>query len=152
MGFKCIAIGNRLMTDDAIGIYVAEAIEELLNKEGIEVVLGETDVYYTLSKVSDGDFLFILDSTQLDAPAGTITTFPLDKLPISNKNSYSLHHPSLLTLIASYHKLVKGLLIGIEVDKIDFSLGLSHSLESLLPSLCQEVYRLIMENRRNNNA
>jgi hydrogenase maturation protease len=59
MLIKCIAIGNRIMGDDSIGIRVTQEILPSLKKDKIEVIFGETDVDYALSKIEDGDFLFI---------------------------------------------------------------------------------------------
>lgn len=148
MALKCIALGNRLMGDDAIGIYVAEALEPLLKQEGIQVILGETDVYYALNQITEGDYLIIMDASCFNTSVGSVTKYSLKELPMTSNNSYSLHQPSLLSLIGSYYKLVNGIVIGIEADKIEFTLGLSEGLKSLFPSICQEVYRIIMESRR----
>ena len=79
MSIKCIAIGNRIMGDDSIGIKVLEELTTKLEKEKLEVIFGETDIEYALSKIEDSDLLFIIDSTYFNIVPGTVTFTPIEK-------------------------------------------------------------------------
>lgn len=143
MAVKCVAIGNRIMGDDAIGINVAEELSAKLIKEEIEIIFGETDFEYALSRIEDGDLLFIIDSTYFERMPGTITFTSLDDLSL-RYNLTSQHQPSLIHLIKLYRKNIKGVVIGIEVDKIEFSTELSENFKLKLNQICQEVYEFIL--------
>lgn len=143
MAVKCIAIGNSIMGDDSIGIKVAEKLSSRLKHDGIELILGETDVYYALSKIDNGDLLFIIDSTYFNICPGTVTFTFINDLIKQHSHCYSQHQPSLIHLLKTYIKSVEGFVIGIEVEKIDFSLELSDSLKNMLPQICQKVYSFI---------
>lgn len=146
MAVKCIAIGNRIMGDDAIGIMVAEGLSMKLKKEDIELIFGETDNEYALSKIKDGDLLFIIDSTYSNYLPGTVTFTSINDLSLVN-NLTSQHQPSLIHLIKLYRKNINGFVIGIEVEKIEFSTELSETLKLKLHHIYEEVYELIMTNK-----
>lgn len=146
MTVKCIAIGNTVMGDDGIGIKVAEVLSPRLIHEHIELVFGETDNDYTLSKIENGDLLFIIDSTFFNTNPGTITYIPISEVVGQCREVYSQHQPSLIYFINTYGIEVNGYLIGIEVEKIDLSLELSDTLETRFLSICEEVYLFIKSN------
>jgi len=128
MKIKCIAIGNRIMGDDSIGIKVLEALSSEFKKEKIEVIFGETDIDYALSKIDNGDILFIFDSTYFNIDPGTVTFTPIEKAIKGQRQIYSQHQLSLINLLKTYNKSVRGYIVGIEVEKIHFSLDLSEKV------------------------
>ncbi|HWT26636.1 MAG TPA: hydrogenase maturation protease [Mobilitalea sp.] len=77
MSVKLAAIGNVLMGDDGIAIAIAKKIEPELNRMGIEVVYGETDVGYCISVVDASDDIIILDASAFGKKPGEITRFEL---------------------------------------------------------------------------
>lgn len=145
MGVKCIGIGNRIMGDDGIGIRVVEELAPWLQDIDIGVILGETDIDYALSKIEDGDFLFIVDATYFNVKPGTVTFTPINKFINLHHQAYSQHQPSLVHLLKTYGKTVEGFIIGIEVDEIDFGLELSSILETRFPHICEKVYQFIIK-------
>ncbi len=149
MTVKCVAIGNRIMEDDCIGIKVVEKLSSKMMKEGIELIIGETDSDYSLSLIEDGDLLIIIDSTYLGIIPGTVTVAPIDKLTVKNQ-IFSQHQPNLINLLDIYRKKVNGYVIGIEVEKIDFNLELSNTLKNKLPQICKEVDEFICKTIYNN--
>lgn len=139
MKIKCIAIGNRIMGDDGIGIKVLEELSRKLKKEKIEVIFGETDIDYSLSIIDQGDTLFIIDSTCFGIYPGTVTFTPIENAINTQQQIYSQHQSSLINLLKLYKKSVKGYIVGIEVDKIHFSLDLSEALKKKFSSICEEI-------------
>lgn len=149
MRVKCIAIGNRIMGDDSIGIKVLEKLTEELEKEEIQVIFGETDIDYALSKIDNRDFLFIIDSTYFNIAPGTVTFTPIEKAMIGQHQPiYSQHQPSLINLLNTYKKSVSGYIIGIEVAEIHFSLDLSEILSKKFLSICEEIHKFIYQTIR----
>lgn len=146
MSVKCISIGNRIMGDDAIGIKVVEEISTRLKKEEIVLIFGETDSEYALSNIKDGDLLFIVDSTYFQLAPGTVTFTSINDLLLKN-NLTSQHQQSLIHLIKLYGININGFVIGIEVEKIDFSTVLSETLKRKFYNICDEVYEFIMSNK-----
>lgn len=146
MAVKCIAIGNRIMGDDAIGIRVLEELRTKIINQGIELIFGETDNEYALSKIVEGDLLFIVDSTYFELIPGTVTFTSIKDLLIAN-NFTLQHQPSLIHLIKLYGINIYGYVIGIEVEKIELSIELSETLQLKLNHICQEVFEFILNTR-----
>lgn len=139
MAVKCIAVGNRLMSDDKIGILVLEEIATELMKKDIEVIISETDTYHAFSQIEEEDFLVILDATYVGKAPGTVTYTPIDEAIIRTHQSCSLHQESLIDLLRITKKPVKGFIIGIEVGEVAFNLNLSDILRVNFANICTEI-------------
>lgn len=139
MAVKCIAIGNRMMGDDAVGIKVLEELSVQLKLKNIEVIIGETDTDYALNKIEEGDLVFVFDSTYFDITPGTVTFISIDDFKIQHQQVYSQHQPNLISLLKYHKKSVKGYLIGIEINEIYFSLELSDVLKKRFRDICIEA-------------
>lgn len=133
------------MGDDCIGIKVLEKLTSELEKEEIQVIFGETDIDYALSKIDNRDFLFIIDSTYFNIAPGTVTFTPIEKAITRQQPIYSQHQPSLINLLNTYKKSVSGYIIGIEVAEIYFSLDLSEILSRKFLSICEEIHKFIYQ-------
>jgi hydrogenase maturation protease len=145
MTAKLLAIGNRLMGDDGIAIKVGENISEALENKGIEVVIGETDIYYCLSEIFDVDIVFILDATYYATIPGTITINSIKDFKICTNKQFSQHGINLIKLIEIYKVKKKIYVIGIEIDEIIYSLNISSALNSKLKNICSEVQETILD-------
>lgn len=142
MSVKVIAIGNILMKDDAIGIEVAKEIEPNLLQRGIEVVYGETDVKYSISKVREEDYIFILDAACYGKNPGEITHLPLNTF-VYSKSGYSEHSYSFLDSLKIYYPNVKGEIYAIEIKEVEFNFGLSSVLQEKLKVISKDILKKI---------
>lgn len=145
MTIKCIAIGNRIMGDDSIGIVVLERIASKLKRSNISVILGETDSFYPLSKLESGDFLFIIDATYYDIEPGKVTFTPLQDIMKRGLNILSQHQPSFIHELHLSEEDMVGYLIGIEINEIRYSLELSDILKNRLSYICEDVSNFIFQ-------
>lgn len=152
MIIKAIAIGNVIMGDDAIAIRVAEKLKPDLEKEAVEVIIGETDIDYCIESIKKADFVFILDAAATGKNPGDISMIELDSL----NNSFSRvsqHQINILSEIRIVNKNVKGFLIGIEINPPIFSLELSSEIKLKFEDICESVYiKIINSTRRIKNA
>jgi len=146
--FKVIALGNILMGDDGIGVRVAKNIKQKLESEGIRVIIGETDFEYCLSEIEDGDMLIILDAACLGGEPGNITALNLMEHGIL-KNACSQHDLNLMYMLSLYKKSIRGYVLGIEVDTLEFDLNLSTVLEKKMPIICKETLSIIYRLKTN---
>ena len=92
--------------------------------------------------------LFILDSTYFDKAPGTVTFTPIEELLLDGKRIYSQHQANLIDLLKVYRKSVKGFVIGIEVEEINFCLELSDILTEKFLNICNEINDFIIQNSR----
>lgn len=143
MGVKCIAIGNRLMTDDSIGIRVLEKLLPELKKRNVEAIFGETDIDYAFGRIDDGDMLYILDSTYFGIAPGEVTITAIENAVRQQGQINTQHRYSLIHMLTVCRKPVKGYIIGIEAEKTGFGTELSETLENRFLNICEKVGRLI---------
>lgn len=145
---KIIGIGNILLSDDGIGVRV---IEELRNEKTIEAdmkfIIGETDIYYCIDNVAQGDFLIIIDSTIFGKEPGTVTVIPFEECDKYIGGVTTEHGDSLIKVLRRECSTVEGVCIGIEADTIAFSTELSKTLKSKLEDILEEVKKVIAQYR-----
>ncbi len=144
MKIKVIGIGNRIMKDDSIGIRIAEALEGELKELGIEVIIGETDIEYTLNAINAGDYIVILDSSILDLNPGEISIFDIRQLKEFSHKGYSMHQMSLVKILSCFPFMqVEGILITVEAAEIDFGTELSEELTQRFQEIKGRVFEKI---------
>lgn len=131
------------MGDDGVGIKVAEYLMEYFVESGLEVIIGETDVGYSLSHIEKGDFLIILDASYYGLDIGTVSIMPLKEAINKRKKCYTQHQTSLIKWLDIYNIKVTGVVVGIEVQDVRLKLGLSHSIEKIFPKICIDVKKSI---------
>jgi hydrogenase maturation protease len=142
MSMKVIAIGNILMKDDAIAIEVAKVMESLLFEKGIEVIYGETDFEYSISRIRDEDYIFILDAAHFGKSPGEITYLPLNSF-ILKKKGYTQHSYNFIDLLKLFYPQIQGLICAIEIQEVEFEVGLSAVLQEKLKGISEEILNKI---------
>ncbi len=136
-----IALGNRLMTDDAVALHVAERLESRLGEAGLKVVIAETDLSCAIHEIANRAIL--LDAALSGREVGTVWRVPKGEWCGQRSLGLSQHGFSLVEWI----RLVEARevdLIGIEVVDIGLGLGLSIEVERKLESIMAAVEWSIM--------
>jgi len=104
------------------------------------VIIGETDIEFTLNAINNGDFIIIIDSSYFGNKPGTVFSMELNQLRRFNEKGYSLHQLSLVKILNNFkHLNITGKLITIEAGKIDFGLELSEELSMQLEIIKHKV-------------
>lgn len=145
MGKKLIAIGNRLMGDDGIAIYLAEYMKTFFEDMGYEVIIGETDTSYCLSRINADDFIIILDASCCGLKPGSVSMITLKEAVSRVRKCYSQHECSIIKYLDIYDIDVTGVVIGIEVNQIEFKWELSDVMKDLFPQICEQVKDAIIK-------
>ncbi|MGB8452134.1 MAG: hydrogenase maturation protease [Anaerocolumna sp.] len=142
MNLKLIAMGNVLMKDDGIGIFITRAMEEELIGKGVEVIFGETDFGYCISKVNDSDTVIILDAASYGKNPGELSIIPLNNYT-PNRNGYTQHGYNLLDILKLYYPNLEGDILAIEVKDITFGFGLTQELQKKKKDIIREIFTYI---------
>ncbi|MFL0266801.1 hydrogenase maturation protease [Candidatus Clostridium radicumherbarum] len=147
MSIKIVVIGNRLMGDDGAAIHIIEKLDKSFEEGDIEVIIGETDFQYCLSKIHEGDYIIIIDATYFGIEPGTVTVSSLKDIYRLNTNEslLSQHGYSFIKALETFYKAIDGILVGIEGENFDFTLSLSSSIEDNFDNICSEVKEAIWE-------
>jgi hydrogenase maturation protease len=134
-----MGIGNVLMQDDGIGVYLTEELMAENRDKRIRFVIGETDVDYCLAEAEEEVFLIIIDAVQMGSKKGSIYEMPLSQLTMMDKG-IAAHNFHLFHALSSK----KGLLIGVEPYQIGFHFGLSENLKRDYYKIKQKVKERIL--------
>lgn len=134
-----LGIGNRLMRDDGIGLYVVEALQEQRMDKRIRFIAGETDIDYCLNVIEDADVLIIVDAVVSGNKAGEVSLVPLETFKVQDQG-ISAHNLHLFHMIPIVYPDVMVYVIGIEADKIDFGLELSEELTRNFHGIVENVF------------
>ena len=147
-----LGLGNPILSDDAVGLRVAEALEPFVGREP-RVVL-ERDYWGGLRLMEhmiDFDRAVIIDAICSDSPAGTIHLLHPDG--IRTQRSASAHDVNLKTALelgraagAYLPPDDRILLVAIEAEDVQtFSETLTPQVEAAVPAAVEEVLKAIQE-------
>lgn len=125
-----LGIGNRLMMDDGIGIYLVEELMKDESVQNIQYIIGESDIDYCIQQIEHATFVIIIDCTITGGQPGDVTIHSLDNLVVSRSFDFSIHNLHLFQVLYQLRNQIKGFLIGVEPYKISFNFGLSRVIEN----------------------
>ena len=122
-----VGMGNGLMRDDGVGLYVIDGILEGMNSSTVSALNVEDVLENYVFKIaeSDCDNVVIIDAMQSGAETGAVVFGRLNEVD-EIINNYSTHKLSLVLsgkLLEEYNK--KAWFLGIEVRDVDFGTGLT---------------------------
>lgn len=133
---KIFGIGNPLLKDDGIGITVAKVIKQIYETE---TYIAEIFVEDALETIVEEDYIIIIDAVQLGKPIGEVQIISFEEyLKILTPYMFCHNRNLLDTLLISYPK-IKGELIGIEINRIEYGEGLSAELEERLDDIIGQI-------------
>lgn len=134
-----LGIGNRMMMDDGIGIYLVEELSNQDVKSNIRYLIGESDIDYCLDQIENTAFVIILDAVFSETSPGEISVYSLSSLRECQSLDISPHNLHFFQALQLRDKTMKGFLIGVEPDEIGFHIGLSKALEEKKHTILQNV-------------
>lgn len=138
-----LGIGNRLMMDDGIGVYV---VEELCKKNTYPeacYIVGETDVGFCLQQVGEASMVIIVDAAYFGKESGDIYTLPIHEVLQCSQNTISFHEFDLFKELKIEGKSIEGILIGIEPHEINYGIQLSNVLQDKFQDIVDKVENII---------
>ncbi|MGG1629832.1 hydrogenase maturation protease [Rossellomorea sp. NRS-1567] len=145
-----LGIGNQLMMDDGIGIYLVEELSKLNHAPHISFLIGESDIDYCMDQIKKATFVIIVDAVLSGNKPGELTVYPLDNLHEYQTLDISAHNFHLFQSLYQQRESIKGYLIGVEPYEIRFHIGLSNSLKERWKTILEEasatIDRLITKN------
>ena len=124
-----LGIGNRLMMDDGIGIYVIEELSKRTDAANIQYEIGESDIDYCLEHIEGSTFIIIIDAVYSGKVPGELSIYPLANVLEQQTLHISPHNLHLFQVLYLQKDTMKGFLIGVEPSEIKFHLGLSQFIQ-----------------------
>ena len=138
-----LGIGNRLMMDDGIGIYLVEELMKEERVQNIEYIIGESDIDYCIEQIENATFVIIIDCAITGRQPGDVTIHSLDNLLVSRLLDVSIHNLHLFQVLYQLSNQFTGYVIGIEPYEITFHFGLSDVIENKRNEIKETVKEVI---------
>lgn len=140
----CIGLGNTILSDDGIGIYVLRAIKKKARSTAIDFIEASAGGLDLLDYMTGYDFAVIIDAVRTGRhKPGTVLKIPAQDLP--GGSSLTRHQVSLAEALALAGTIGMPvpeniLIYGIEVEDIEtFSETCSPALVKRLPHIVREI-------------
>jgi hydrogenase maturation protease len=131
-----LAVGNTIMSDDAVGPALLALLRQARPDAPVEYVDGGIGGLDLLPVVEDSARLLILDAVAGDEP-GTVLRLDGDQLPRLLAAKLSPHQVGLLDVFAAarllQHEPSEVAVVGVVPARVGLGLGLSPLVESALP-------------------
>ncbi|MGM0752580.1 MAG: hydrogenase maturation protease [Bacillota bacterium] len=134
-----LGIGNQLMMDDGVGIYLVEELSKLNHTPHVSFLIGESDIDYCMGEIKKATFVIIVDAVYSGNNPGELTVYPLDHLHEYQTLDISAHNFHLFQSLYQQRETIKGYLIGVEPYEIKFHIGLSNSLQEKWKTILRDV-------------
>jgi hydrogenase maturation protease len=139
-----LGIGNTLLTDDGVGIYVVREMKEKVNRPDIDFVESPVAGFRLLDLMQSYDRAVIIDAIKTGgAPVGTIHKFAISDLR-DTVHMTSVHDLNLATVLGLAEEMAIKMPTDIQIYAIEagdtFTFG-----ESLTPELVAHIPRIAEE-------
>ena len=140
-----VGLGNPLMGDDGVGIFIINKLEEFPFPPHIKIVDCGTDVLKILSHIEGQEWILLIDAIEGKHPTGTIYRFSKEELLNFPGESKSAHLISVIDSLRLLEKLNSDFrkavveMIGIQPGKIEVNTPLSPPVEKAAREVIREI-------------
>ena len=139
-----LGIGNLVMSDDAVGVIVAQRLQQDYRfPDNVEIMDGGTLGLDLLPKLENITNLIVIDAVETGQKTGTCVRLCGEELPIALETKVSPHQMGLKDLLAVSalmgHSPKEMVLIGVQPGSIEMDVGLTGEVEAKLEILVSNV-------------
>lgn len=138
-----LGVGNVLLSDEGIGVHVANELMKMDLPPGVSVVEGGTDGFSLLNIITDADRLIVVDAVKGGAEPGSIYRFDANEIrSVPSGFKTSVHQVGILEVIdlsGLIGKTPRTTVIGIEPKSFEMSLELSPEVMEKVPRIIELV-------------
>jgi hydrogenase maturation protease len=139
-----LGIGNILLHDEGIGVYVVERIKEVGVPGYVELLDGGTAGADLLDHICDRQKVIVVDAMDADIEPGAILRFTADDLACGSNRSISLHEFGIADTLAMARQLkcspFEVIIIGIKPKDLTPGVGLSGEIQQIVPRIIDAVF------------
>lgn len=139
-----LGVGNLLLSDEGVGVHVANELMKMELPTEVSVVEGGTDGFRLLNVITEADQLIVIDAVKGGAEPGSIYRFDIDQVkncPSGFKTS--VHQIGILEVIdlsGLIRKTPRTTVIGIEPKSLEMSMELSPEVKSKIPRIIELIF------------
>jgi hydrogenase maturation protease len=138
-----LGVGNILLSDEGVGVHVANELMKLDLPPGVTVVEGGTDGFRLIDIIAEADRLIVIDAVKGGAVPGSIYRFNIDEVkdcPPGFKTS--VHQIGILEVInlsSLIGKTPNTTVIGVEPKSLGMGMELSPEIKAKIPRIIELI-------------
>ena len=138
-----LGVGNILLSDEGIGVHVANELMKMEFPSNVSVIEGGTDGFRLLNIITETDRLIVIDAVKGDAIPGSIYRFDVNDVsscPSGFKTS--VHQIGILEVIdlsGLIGKTPRTTVIGVEPKSLEMGMELSPEIKEKVPRIIELV-------------
>jgi hydrogenase maturation protease len=150
-----LGVGNLLLSDEGVGVHVANELMKMDLSSEVSVIEGGTDGFRLLNVITEADRLIVIDAVKGGAEPGSIYRFDIDEVrncPSGFKTS--VHQIGILEVInlsGLIGKTPYTTIIGIEPKSLDMSMELTPDIKSKIPKIIDLIFEELRKYNTNIN-
>lgn len=132
-----IGIGNTILTDEAAGVRVVEALEQAYQApSNVQFIDGGTSGMEMIEELSHLDILIVVDVVKTGAAPGTVVKISGDAIPVFFRKKLSPHQIALPDVLACLELLdtMPNEIIVLGVEPVSLELGME-----MTPTVARQV-------------
>jgi len=138
-----LGVGNLLLSDEGVGVHVAQRMMKMAMPPEVQVVEGGTDGFGLVNFITEADRMILIDAVKGGGQPGSIYRFDIDDCPpYPDLFKTSVHQISILEVI-NLSSLIGSTphttIIGIEPACIEMGMKLSPPVEAKIPKVIQII-------------
>ncbi|MBL7796280.1 MAG: hydrogenase maturation protease [Saprospiraceae bacterium] len=140
-----LGIGNYLMGDEGVGVYVAQQLAQTPTPSGLDVLDGGTGGFHLMGVLEDYPFVVMVDATLDGLPAGTIRRIE-PRFSADFPRAMSTHDVGLRDVVEALcirERLPKILLYVVSIEEAKpMHIGLSPAVQAAADAVLEEIRNL----------
>jgi hydrogenase maturation protease len=139
-----LGVGNLLLSDEGVGVHVANKFMKIKLPPEVSVVEGGTDGFRLLNVITEADWLIVIDAVRGGAEPGSIYRFDIDDVrscPPGFKTS--VHQIGILEVIDLSELIGRKphtTIIGIEPKSLEMGMELTPEIKSKVPRIIDLIF------------
>jgi hydrogenase maturation protease len=138
-----LGVGNLLLSDEGVGVHVAQRMMHMELPPEVHVVEGGTDGFGLVNVILEADRMILIDAVKGGGQPGSIYRFGIDDCPpYPDLFKTSVHQISILEVI-NLSSLIgstpQTTIIGVEPHCLDMGMELSPQIEAKIPKIIQMI-------------
>ncbi len=139
-----LGVGNLLLSDEGVGVHVANELTKMDLPAEVSVVEGGTEGFGLIDIISEADRLIVVDAVKRGGAPGSVYHFDIDEIQDCSPGfKTSLHQIGILevlNLAGLIGKKPRTTVIGVEPKSLEMSMELSPEIKDKIPQIIQLIF------------
>jgi len=139
-----VGMGNRIRSDDGVGIIIAEGLVE----KGVKnVIIAENSIENYLGKINHhpSDTVIIIDAVDQNEAPGFHGLLPISKIVNTTSNTHNLSLNTISSFLTARQKWV----LAIQPEKVSFGFELSEKIQRKAEKIIADIIKKTKSSKNN---